>query len=235
MKNDMTTSIPVTALVDKAIGVLDVPNHDGSPADMVVYNIPGVEGFTATNVLTSQECADCLRQADEAGFYRNGSFAGHRSRATYWDEPLAEKMVARLSPLLQKLVHSHDNEKMHEYWFVGEAESVPSGRYIPIGINPFMRVSKYHETGHFGMHRDSGYVRDDQYVGFWTVLLYLNDDFEGGDTTIYDESNRLAHTVKPEVGKVFCFHHHQVHAGLEIRSGTKHIVRTEIMFALQNP
>lgn len=76
-------------------------------------------------------------------------------------------------------------------------------------------------------------MRDDQYAGFWTLLLYLNDDFEGGETTIYAANGDLAYTVQPKIGKVFAFYHFQRHAGLMIKSGSKLIVRTEIMFALE--
>jgi hypothetical protein len=48
---------------------------------------------------------------------------------------------------------------------------------------------------------------------------------------IYDGNDKVAHTVVPEVGKVFAFHHYQVHAGLKIKSGNKLVVRSEVMFA----
>jgi prolyl 4-hydroxylase len=76
------------------------------------------------------------------------------------------------------------------------------------------------------------YARDDQYVGFWTILLYWNENYEGGETVIYDTKNRVEHTIQPEVGKVFAFYHFQLHAGLEVEAGNKLLLRTEIMFAL---
>lgn len=210
---------------------------------MEVYHIPNVQGFTATNVLTPQECAECVRNAEGAGFVKNDDsgrplFAGNRSRAQYFDESLAETIFARLSPILgciSPLAHvEEEQEEYRDYDFVDEHVQVPTGVYETVGINPFLRVSKYNAASgdRFDKHTDSAYVRDDQYVGFWTILVYLNDDFEGGETTIYDdEFEKLAYTVKPEVGKVFCFYHYQVHAGLAVQSGTKYIVRSEIMFA----
>jgi hypothetical protein len=203
--------------------------------EMEVYKIPGVDAFTATNVLTPEECADFVRSSEAAGFRRSGEgggphFAGNRTRATLTDERLSQRLFSRLEPYLAPI--RHRDAKPWYFDFLGPL--VPSGTYVPVGVNDFMRVSRYVPGGKFRDHRDTGYVRDDQYVGFWTLLLYLNDDFEGGETTIYDESNgKLAHTVKPEVGKVFAFYHFQMHAGLEVTSGSKLVARTEIMYARQ--
>ena len=202
--------------------------------EMKVFKIPHVEGFTATNVLTRQECAELIRAAEASGFKGSGKdggpyFAGNRLRttipnATSW----SERLFTRLQPFLSPV---HHQSQSFNYDLLGPP--VPSGKYVPVAVNDLLRVSKYVPYGQFGIHEDSGYVRDDQYVGFWTLLLYLNDDFEGGETTIYGANDDLAYTVQPEVGKAFAFYHFQPHAGLMIKSGSKLVVRTEIMFALE--
>jgi hypothetical protein len=44
------------------------------------------------------------------------------------------------------------------------------------------RVYKYLPGQQFKMHRDGSYERNENEKSFYTFLIYLNDDFEGGET-----------------------------------------------------
>ena len=55
-------------------------------------------------------------------------------------------------------------------------------------------------------------------------MIYLNDDFEGGETTFEQ------FTVQPKKGTALIFHHPIKHAGEQIRSGVKYALRTDVMY-----
>ncbi len=59
-----------------------------------------------------------------------------------------------------------------------------------------MRLSKYNVGGHFNKHRDGGFVLTDENRSIYTILIYLNDDFEGGNTIFYSEEDDNDDAIK---------------------------------------
>jgi hypothetical protein len=60
-----------------------------------------------------------------------------------------------------------------------------------------------------------------------TVLVYLNDDFEGGQTRFMEQ---LDEVVEPERGAAVLFQHKIRHEGCEVRRGKKYALRTDVMY-----
>lgn len=65
-------------------------------------------------------------------------------------------------------------------------------------INPDFRISKYSVGMSFGLHSDS-LVRRGDYVSVYTVLVSLNDDYEGGETLLNDKINIQDKIIESEV------------------------------------
>jgi len=109
-------------------------------------------------------------------------------------------------------------------------EFVPSsiGSSIAIGLNEMFRIYRYEVGQRFKMHRDGSYERNDTEFSILSFLIYLNDDFEGGETDF-----RKITTVIPKIGMALAFHHPLRHEGKEIISGTKYVLRTDIMYKLK--
>lgn len=102
-----------------------------------------------------------------------------------------------------------------------------------VGLNERLRFLKYGETDYFRPHFDGCYIRPGgQQRSFITLQLYLNDGFEGGQTTIFDtqESGEEV-AVEPHPGRVLLFQHNILHEGTVLRSGHKYAVRTDIMYS----
>ena len=78
-------------------------------------------------------------------------------------------------------------------------------------------------------HKDQSYIRNDSEASYYTILIYLNDNYIGGET-VFDEI-----TINPKAGTALIFRHDLEHTGSEVRSGIKYILRTDIMFRLQLP
>ncbi|HEY9612676.1 2OG-Fe(II) oxygenase [Allocoleopsis sp.] len=117
------------------------------------------------------------------------------------------------------------------------------------------RYIKYFSKGHFVPHYDGAKML--QYptpsISIFTVQIYLNDDFTGGNTRFYSDyepvryashdiplgevkkfkpSSSPTHEVKPEVGSVLIFDHvnNVLHDGAEVKSGVKYIMRGDVLY-----
>lgn len=108
------------------------------------------------------------------------------------------------------------------------------------GLNPRLRVLHYSSTAsdRFEPHYDQMIIDDNEWSHI-TVLLYLNDDFNDGKTWFLnpkdveqDEQGRFLNGVgiTPKKGRVVLFEHELYHSGARVTTGSKYILRTEIMF-----
>lgn len=98
-----------------------------------------------------------------------------------------------------------------------------------IGLSGNFRFYKYLPGQKFKKHRDSNQLEEGG-VSLFTVLFYLNDVEEGGDTAVYDPSLEDRILVKAETGKLLIFNHTIAHTGEEVKSGIKYILRTDLIY-----
>ncbi|BFO65573.1 2OG-Fe(II) oxygenase [Chryseobacterium sp. KCF3-3] len=98
--------------------------------------------------------------------------------------------------------------------------------YQILNFNEMLRVYKYAPGQQFKMHRDGSYIRNEREKSFYTFMIYLNDDFEGGET----EFENLF-TVAPKKGTALIFHHPLRHEGKTLISGLKYVLRTDVMYS----
>ena len=85
----------------------------------------------------------------------------------------------------------------------------------------------------FNLHTDTGCVWDERgnrYSKF-TLLLYLNDDYVGGQTEFFDDAWRRTETIEPVAGRTLVFDIDLWHRGCEVREGIKRWIGTEIVCA----
>jgi hypothetical protein len=67
-------------------------------------------------------------------------------------------------------------------------------------------------------------VRNATEASYFTFMMYLNDNFAGGETTFRNLS------IKPERGMALIFLHALYHAGGEVTRGVKYVLRTDVMY-----
>jgi prolyl 4-hydroxylase len=81
-------------------------------------------------------------------------------------------------------------------------------------------------------HQDDFYISQGDFYqkSFLTILIYLNDSFEGGETKIND----IDYKVRPVTGSVLIFNHDINHEGCPITSGMKYVIRTDMMYTNAN-
>jgi hypothetical protein len=124
--------------------------------------------------------------------------------ALIWDPRLALRLYGRVAELLP--------------------ESLEQGELF--GLKPRMHFLRY-GTGHSSsFHVDHPYDAEDMQRSALTLLIYLNGDFEGGQTEFPHAGLR----VEPEVGRAVLFPHGLLHRGATVMTGTKYVLRTEVYY-----
>lgn len=64
------------------------------------------------------------------------------------------------------------------------------------------------------------------------MQVYLNGgDFEGGETTFYDDEGNEQCRIRPYAGLVVLFDHDILHEGSPVRQGRKYVLRSDIMYS----
>ncbi|MDW9381278.1 2OG-Fe(II) oxygenase [Chryseobacterium sp. JV558] len=120
------------------------------------------------------------------------------------------------------------DEAIAEDLFKKASEFLPQeyDGYQLLNFNEMLRIYKYSPGQQFKMHRDGSYIRNEKEKSLFTFMIYLNDDFEGGET----EFENLF-TVEPKKGTALIFHHPLRHEGKTLMSGLKYVLRTDIMYS----
>ena len=107
------------------------------------------------------------------------------------------------------------------------AQTARSWTNLPRNQQDKLQVVKYNEGGMFNPHYDAQYGSDTA-TRCATLLVYLNDDFEGGETSFVD----IGVSVRPEKGKGILFWTLDTngkiipqakHCGEKVRGGNKWI------------
>jgi predicted 2-oxoglutarate/Fe(II)-dependent dioxygenase YbiX len=163
-----------------------------------------------------------------------------------WLEAIADKPFERAlinigfgKQALDEEVRFHDRwmvddkDKAEEIW--GRIKDVVAKEFrnsdVAVGLNERLRVLRYGKGHFFKAHYDGMFQKDGAY-SLLTVMLYLNDGFEGGETVILDENDVSFQTVyQPKAGSVLVFDQDLYHEGRALLGDKeKVVVRTDVMF-----
>lgn len=131
-------------------------------------------------------------------------------RAIVWDRDVAEQLWQRLKPHLPASL----------------------GGKAAVGLSEKLRFYRYSQGQSFAKHVDDATVLDGQQSKL-TLLVYLNESFEGGSTRLCVFDDRFVDRsvdVQPSTGAAFVFDHKILHAGLPVISGIKYALRSDVMY-----
>jgi prolyl 4-hydroxylase len=95
------------------------------------------------------------------------------------------------------------------------------------GINERLRCYEYLPGHRFAPHSDGAFIRNEDEQSRYTYIIYLNHEFEGGETVFLVEPEVR---IKPRTGAGLFFQHPIIHEGAVVTSGTKYAVRTDLMY-----
>ncbi|WP_299121839.1 2OG-Fe(II) oxygenase [uncultured Tenacibaculum sp.] len=171
------------------------------------------EIFTIENFFTVDECKEYLE------LYKNTTFE-------------EAKISIDGKQVMNKNIRNNDrhiffNQKLAENLWYKLKQFVPEkvGFYKALELNEMFRVYKYSTGQRFKMHIDGSFRRNLNEESLYSFLIYLNDNFEGGETDF-----RKLFTIAPKQGTALVFRHRLKHEGKEIISGVKYVLRTDIMY-----
>ena len=95
-----------------------------------------------------------------------------------------------------------------------------------VGGNPRLRLYCYQPGQHHSAHWDTVVELAGRVNSRMTLVLYLNDDFQGGAT----EFPELNARVTPQRGRALLFQHRVLHAATPVTRGAKFVLRTDLLF-----
>jgi prolyl 4-hydroxylase len=104
-----------------------------------------------------------------------------------------------------------------------------------VGMNELFRFYKYSDGEYFRPHYDGCFRRNSKDQSYITAMIYLNEGFQGGETTFFDRrfgpENDETWKCVPKTGDCLLFlHKGWLHEGSELKSGTKYAIRSDIMY-----
>ncbi len=167
--------------------------------------------------LSAVECAGFIAMGERQGFEKVTAAASENEiarpgardndRLTLDDTDLAGRLWARAAPALPEIDGA-----------------------VPSAFNPRFRIYRYDPGQRFTRHRD-GIVRLDGMFSLLTVLFYLNDDYEGGETRFID----LPVAWRGATGQAFLFPQRALHEGAAVTRGRKYVLRSDVLFRRPAP
>lgn len=104
-----------------------------------------------------------------------------------------------------------------------EIKILKSENFIPSSVNDRIRIYKYFEDDEFKEHYDSQCLISNTEMSLYSILIYLNNHFEGGETFF------KTYKISPEIGKLVIFPHRLLHSGQKVINGIKYILRTDLI------
>lgn len=163
--------------------------------------------WTIPDVYAATECREFVELIERWGpaIATNNPIYRDQDRVMRDDVAIASDLFRRLQP--------HLPERM--------------GPLRLVGLNERLRFYRYNPGQQFPPHTDHWYWPSETRVTLHTVLVYFNDDFEGGETRFLEQ---LDDVVVPQAGSVAIFQHKIRHEGCAVRTGTKYAMRTDVIY-----
>ena len=205
------------------------------------------------NVLSPQECAEIVKNGDECIFedmsekYRFGK-QRNSSRLLVLDKSLAGNLWRNIEPVLSRKIEELELSKQPLGF------DVTRGEWELHGLNEAMRISKYSGKNkeYFGPHKDAQYCPNGDQRSLFTMLVYLNHGFRGGETCFYFPKDSTLSTkgmttkeeidthggikngfnclkVVPKVGNAVLFSQSILHESLPVHKDSKYVLKTDVV------
>jgi prolyl 4-hydroxylase len=181
--------------------------------DLIVHSD---DAFSLGGFLSPAECDEHIRRSERLGYEVSRIDTG-RGMALDRDIRNNERVLLDDSALAGSLW------ARSRHYFPNRP-----GQWKPSGLNERFRYYKYERGSSFRWHRDGSFEKSRNERSQLTFMIYLNDDFTGGETDFGDFS------VVPSRGDALCFLHSLTHEGQEVSRGIKYVLRTDVMYRRQS-
>ncbi len=198
--------------MDVVIPGIGRPYVDGDSLDL---SAPLV--FTVPDVLTGDDCKMLIGMLEGQGFDEApiATIAG----------PVMNKQIRNNT----RVILDHQDLANRIYARIEHALPMVCGTK-PVGANERFRAYRYEPSQRFAPHLDGCFQRDAHERSELTLMIYLNDGFGGGATKFLDYEIE----VVPKTGMALLFQHRILHEGAVVTSGTKYVLRSDVMYRDQS-
>ena len=181
----------------------------------------GLWGVQCNQVFTEEECQMIIEAAEARGFEKALLNVGggqqvlaednrKHLRVMVDDFRLAPEIFSRIKDALPKTFKGHSL----------------------VGLNERLRILKYHPGDFFRIHKDGTYISKNGEVSKITMLFYLNEGYDGGETTFYKRTgDQVNLKVIPKTGMILLHDHRIDHGVPELEKGVKYVIRTDVMYS----
>lgn len=189
----------------------------------IVHRYDG-EIWTVSDIFSTEECRDLITRGEAVGF---------------------EAADVRTSSGPQKMENVRNNDRaLLEDSTLSRALWERVREFVPAEIDgcraaglytPF-RFYRYDVGQRFKRHKDGRETIASGEQSRLTFLVYLNEDYEGGETVFTDyvfrDGERITREVrvKPETGTGLFFVHERWHEGAPIIHGRKYVLRSDVLY-----
>ena len=226
------------AKLEENVDVSNIERHE-------LAQVPGA--FQLLNVLTKQECEQLINISEKLGFLPDAAVSlprsvRHNDSLTWIVDEQTDGVI------WDRIAHLMDDRQA----IFGGSKA--------LGLNARFRFYRYKAEDYFKPHSDGAWsgsriINDDLIANAYpdrfsqmSFLIYLTDDFEGGETRFLvnaDDPTQPARRndnvksvdIRTPVGGVLCFPHgmhplHCIHSSVPITDGVKYIIRSDVLFEL---
>ena len=209
-----------------------------------ISTVPGA--FQLFDVLSSDECARLISLTESLGYLADAAVSlprsiRHNHNATWVADDVTTDIIWQRC---RAQFHSNDDFDDKQ----------------ALGINSRFRFYRYGEGDYFAAHSDGSWpgsrVADGELItnafdDRWsqlTFLLFLSEDYLGGETQFYVDTQDAARParglegarkvdIRTPLGAALCFPHgmhplHCLHSSQAIQAGLKYIIRSDVLFEI---
>jgi len=170
--------------------------------------------WTVDDVLTTHECIALIERIESLG-------------------PTLAPVTRLRGPVLRPELHtskrvSIDDPALASLLFERARPAIPPqiGDMTVLGACERLRCYRYDPGERFAPHYDGAFVRADDERSLLTFMVFLNEDFTGGETHFLS----LEQTVLPHTGLGVLYQHRHWHEVRAVATGRKYVVRSDIMY-----
>ncbi|KAI1759010.1 hypothetical protein GGR53DRAFT_515207 [Hypoxylon sp. FL1150] len=237
---------------DSASDILSGPAPASIKANVINFYDTDVDAckgrfaMTIDNVLTQKECEDLLKlfrppdnnwpladvRTDDGSYKVDPDFR-FSGRISYTSQPLADRLFARIRPLLRDIVDLKASEitrwnPIKQQWRISR-------------LRDELHFLKYGPGQYYKPHCDLQSIDRDMHESFFSVILYLNGGCDGNDV-VEGGATRFANDfenpgagkldINPKAGRLLIYQQRFLyHEGVEVTKGTKYVMRGSLMYA----
>lgn len=174
---------------------------------------------TVDNFFSPEECAHYIELSESGG---------------YGDAPISTRLGAVMNQEVRNnaRVMLDDAALAAALWErIRPFVASPLWKREAIGLNERLRFYRYDVGQTFKPHGDGSFKRANGEKSQVTFMIYLNEEFEGGQTRFDLRYPHGEVDVVPQTGRALLFWHSLRHEGAPVTQGRKYVLRSDVMYS----